>query len=178
MIVVGTREVRSEVRGAPPLVEVSFTIPSRSDIVTAALVGEFNEWSPTTTMMTATDEGFTARLWLQRGRRYRFRYLLNGERWENDWAADDYESNEHGGDDSVIDLRDDQHRGTGGVAAANERRGAPSGESESGRDPFGASAMFDRDRRSLADLVRRPLPRRPSEMDARVQRTVELLGLA
>jgi hypothetical protein len=38
------------------------------------------------------------------GRRYRFRYLLDGERWANDGAADDYVANDFGVDDSVIDL--------------------------------------------------------------------------
>ena len=38
------------------------------------------------------------------GRAYRFRYLLDGHRWENDWAADAYKPNDFGADDSVVDL--------------------------------------------------------------------------
>ena len=34
---------------------------------------------------------------LRASRRWRFRYVLDGERWENDWAADDYLPNSHGG---------------------------------------------------------------------------------
>ena len=49
---------------------------------------------------------FQATLELPAGRRWRFRYLLDGQRWENDWAADDYLPNVHGGDDSVVDLTD------------------------------------------------------------------------
>lgn len=30
---------------------------------------------------------------------------LDGQRWQNDWAADSYVPNEHGGDDSQLDLR-------------------------------------------------------------------------
>ncbi len=41
---------------------------------------------------------------LDAGRAYRFRYLLDGQRWDNDWAADAYEPNDFGGDDSVVDL--------------------------------------------------------------------------
>jgi hypothetical protein len=41
---------------------------------------------------------------LEAGRAYRFRYLLDGERWDNDWAADAYIPNSFGGDDSVVDL--------------------------------------------------------------------------
>ena len=43
---------------------------------------------------------------LAAGQRWRFRYLLDGARWENDWAADDYIRNEFGGEDSVVDLTD------------------------------------------------------------------------
>jgi hypothetical protein len=41
---------------------------------------------------------------LDAGRAYRFRYLLDDQRWENDWAADAYLPNSFGGDDSVVDL--------------------------------------------------------------------------
>ena len=41
---------------------------------------------------------------LDTGRAYRFRYLLHGRRWDNDWAADAYVRNDFGGDDSVVDL--------------------------------------------------------------------------
>jgi len=38
------------------------------------------------------------------GRRWRFRYLLDSDRWENDWAADGYAPNALGDEDSVVDL--------------------------------------------------------------------------
>ena len=41
---------------------------------------------------------------LDSGRRSRYRFLVDGERWENDWAADAYAPNEYGGDDSVVEL--------------------------------------------------------------------------
>jgi hypothetical protein len=34
----------------------------------------------------------------------RFRYLLDGERWENDWTADAYVPNSFGSDDSVVEV--------------------------------------------------------------------------
>jgi len=33
-----------------------------------------------------------------------FRYLVDGERWENDWAADAYVPNPFGGEDSVVEV--------------------------------------------------------------------------
>jgi len=41
---------------------------------------------------------------LDAGRAHRFRYLLDGQRWDNGWAADAYVANDFGGDDSVVDL--------------------------------------------------------------------------
>jgi hypothetical protein len=41
---------------------------------------------------------------LKAGQRYRFRYLLDGKQWFNDWHADDYEDNAYGTSDSVVDL--------------------------------------------------------------------------
>ena len=86
---------------------VTFRVPS-FDQVSVHVVGEFNGWSPSALPMEpGTDGGLVATVTLPVGRRYRFRYLLDGTRWENDWAADDYAPNEFGGDDSVIDLSPD-----------------------------------------------------------------------
>ena len=54
--------------------------------------------------MTFTDDAYTAEVIIATGRTYRFRYLIDNERWQNDWAADSYAPNEFGGDDSVLDL--------------------------------------------------------------------------
>jgi hypothetical protein len=45
---------------------------------------------------------FAASLSLERGREYQFRYLLDGDRWENDWQADKYLRNAFGSDNSVV----------------------------------------------------------------------------
>ena len=36
------------------------------------------------------DGSFSAKLELDAGREYQFRYLIDGSRWENDWKADKY----------------------------------------------------------------------------------------
>ena len=87
------------------LVRVTFRIAS-GGAERASVVGDFNGWSPDADEMKPDDTGFVAELHLAAGRAYRFRYLLDGERWENDWAADAYEPNDFGGNDSVVDLRD------------------------------------------------------------------------
>ena len=41
---------------------------------------------------------------LETGRKYRFRYLVDGKRWENDWDADAYAPNQFGSEDSIVKL--------------------------------------------------------------------------
>ena len=85
--------------------KVTFELPAELEAEGAHVCGEFNDWSPTATPMKRRKDGsLTATLAMEAGRRYRFRYLLDDGRWENDWAADGYAPNDFGGDDSVIDV--------------------------------------------------------------------------
>ena len=104
------------------LVEVTFRLPSECGADRACVVGDFNDWSTTTHPMQRDENGLTVSLALVPGRAYRFRYLLDGERWENDWAAHAYVPNEFGGDDSLIDLTTipAQMDGTSGSIADEE----------------------------------------------------------
>ncbi len=49
-------------------------------------------------------EGVSLTVDLDAGRAYRFRCLLDGQRWDNERAADVYVRNDFGEDDSVVDL--------------------------------------------------------------------------
>jgi 1,4-alpha-glucan branching enzyme len=82
---------------------VTFELPGQVSAETVALCGEFNEWDPTQHPMKRRRDGsFSLTISLKPGNEYRFRYLLDGERWENDWAADKYVLNEFGTEDSVV----------------------------------------------------------------------------
>ena len=73
----------------------------------ACLCGDFNDWDDADhPMERSADGGFALTLELETGRLYHFRYLLDEVRWENDWAADRYEPNTFGSEDSVVDLTD------------------------------------------------------------------------
>ncbi len=82
---------------------VTFELPSEIEADTVALCGEFNEWDPQCHQLKRRKDG---RYWLtvslESGKHYRFRYLLDGEKWENDWAADGYVANEFGVENSVV----------------------------------------------------------------------------
>jgi len=73
---------------------------------TAFLVGEFNDWSMHGLPMKRLKDGsFKAEVDLEPGRSYQFRYLLDDDRWENDWNADDYCYSEFGNcENSVVEV--------------------------------------------------------------------------
>ena len=85
--------------------KVTFELPAEVNAQTACLVGEFNDWNTESLPMTRGEDGsFSVTVSLRPGQAYRFRYLLDGERWENDTAADAYVPNLYGSDDSVVQL--------------------------------------------------------------------------
>jgi 1,4-alpha-glucan branching enzyme len=87
-------------------IRVTFELPSAPWVERVNLVGEFNDWDTRSTPMIREHAGanWKATVELEPGRRYRFRYLVDGEKWLNDWHADDYVENPYGTDDSVVDL--------------------------------------------------------------------------
>lgn len=87
--------------------EVVFDLPPGLDVERAAVVGDFNDWSDDSHVMERTDDGrFEVRVLFDPGARSQFRYRIDGDRWENDWNADDYVANEFGGEDSLLIVPD------------------------------------------------------------------------
>ena len=84
---------------------VTFKLAAEVEADTAVLCGEFNQWSADAEPMKKLKDGsFSTTVSLEAGQKYRFRYLLDGGRWENDWEADAYLPNEHGTEDSIVDV--------------------------------------------------------------------------
>lgn len=84
---------------------VTFKLPAEVEAETAAVCGEFNNWEPNANPMKRLKDGsFSTTVSLEAGNDYRFRYLLDSTRWENDWEADKYVPNEHGSDDSIVEV--------------------------------------------------------------------------
>jgi 1,4-alpha-glucan branching enzyme len=84
---------------------VTFTLPAQVRAGSIHLYGDFTEWEKSPQAMTKqADGGFSITLSLSTGKDYRFRYLLDGQHWENDWAADAYVPNPFGTQDSVLKL--------------------------------------------------------------------------
>jgi hypothetical protein len=66
-----------------------------SDAGRVVVAGDFNMWSEHAHPMQRTDGGFEITVPLERGRRYRYRFLVN-DRWEDDPSAGEYEPNDFG----------------------------------------------------------------------------------
>ena len=88
-----------------PVCKVTFRLPCDGALgaESVTLTGEFNNWDEKATPMKRQKNGdYTVTLELQIEREYRFRYCIDGCKWENDWCADRYEPNPFGGCDSVV----------------------------------------------------------------------------
>ena len=76
-----------------PVCKVTFKLQSDSakEAKKATILGDFNDWNPKKGLMKKLKNGsFTATMDLDSGKEYQFRYLLDGETWENDDQADQY----------------------------------------------------------------------------------------
>ena len=75
------------------LCKVTFTLPKEAavDAKEVRILGEFNDWSwEKSSPMKASKKEFKTTLELATSQSYQFRYMIDNERWENDWNADDY----------------------------------------------------------------------------------------
>lgn len=90
------------------LFKVTFSIPRESveDAKRVALAGDFNNWDTEADLMKRRKDGtFSISLYLEPGKTYQFRYLIDDARWENDWEADSYIPHAYGdGDNSLLQL--------------------------------------------------------------------------
>ena len=147
-------------RAAKGKARVTFTVDPRVGAQAAAVCGEWNDWSADAGVIHRDAEGgFSLTVDLDAGRAYRFRYLLDGQRWDNDWAAQAYVANDFGGDDSVLDLT----AGRGGPAdreasvgeeGTGEEGGADAGRHEGSRARGEASRQDGEASREDGEIAR------------------------
>lgn len=90
---------------SPGKVRVTFEVPCSIWAESIHLVGDFNDWDQQAhplKKMRRSDATRRITLELDAGREYQFRYLVDGQKWYNDWQADAYAPNPFGGDNSVV----------------------------------------------------------------------------
>lgn len=100
--------IRKELSEQKGLVRVTLELPPTMLAERINVVGGFNDWDTTALPMSQKHVGSNWRVTvhLAAGRCYRFRYLIDGKEWFNDWHADDHVENPYGSYDSVVDLVD------------------------------------------------------------------------
>jgi 1,4-alpha-glucan branching enzyme len=86
--------------------KVTFALPKEAvvKVKTVALVGDFNNWAieKGISLTKQKDGSFKTTVELESGKEYQYRFLLNGETWENAWDAPKYVSSPFGGENSVV----------------------------------------------------------------------------
>jgi 1,4-alpha-glucan branching enzyme len=95
-----------------PACKVTFILPEGIRPKSASVVGDFNNWDPSANPLRkqrGTNEWRTT-IELAPNQSYQFRYYVDsvadgvadGVEWHNDDAADAYQRNEHGTENSVV----------------------------------------------------------------------------
>ncbi|MEL6969131.1 MAG: isoamylase early set domain-containing protein [Bacteroidota bacterium] len=88
-----------------PVCKATFSLPTEAvqGAKKVTLVGDFNNWDTESGIkMKKSKDVFKTTVDLETGKEYEFRYLLDGETWENDWAADKYVATPFGVENSVV----------------------------------------------------------------------------
>lgn len=76
-----------------PVCKVTFKLDAEAakNVSKAKLCGDFTQWDAQALPMKKLKSGeFTLTVNLEKDNEYQFRYLLDEEKWENDWEADGY----------------------------------------------------------------------------------------
>lgn len=84
--------------------KVTFSIPEEWADNEVKLVGDFNDWDKDADSLEKKKDKWTITKRLKPENTYQFRYWIDGEKWENDDAADSYLPNEFGSEDSVVEV--------------------------------------------------------------------------
>ena len=85
--------------------QVTFELPAEVEAETVLLCADFTDWADASKEMEPQEDGgFSITVALPAEHEYCFRYLLDGERWENEQEADGFIPNPFGTQNSVVRL--------------------------------------------------------------------------
>ena len=89
-----------------PVCKATFTLPVEAapEAENVKIVGDFNEWNLEDGIKMKKQKNgiFKAIVDLEAGKEFQFRYLIDGEAWENYWEADAYVATPFGSENSVV----------------------------------------------------------------------------
>lgn len=85
--------------------KVTFSLPKEAvnGAQEVKVLGDFNNWDQEKGLPLKEKKGaLSASVELETGKEYQFRYLIDGEKWENDAEADKYLPTQYGVENSVV----------------------------------------------------------------------------
>ncbi|MEX0724353.1 MAG: isoamylase early set domain-containing protein [Gracilimonas sp.] len=82
--------------------KVTLNVPAEWANKEVAVAGDFNDWATKADKLERKKGSWEITLRLKPENEYKFKYYIDGERWENDDAADKYVANQFGTEDSVV----------------------------------------------------------------------------
>ena len=88
--------IKKQYLKSKPEANVTFELPKEAaeGAEKVTLVGDFNDWDKSAVELKKMKTGvFKGTVKLESGKEYQFRYLIDEEKWENDWSADSYAPN-------------------------------------------------------------------------------------
>ncbi|MBN2298235.1 MAG: isoamylase early set domain-containing protein [Deltaproteobacteria bacterium] len=97
--------IKKQYLKSKPVCKVTFTLNKHmtGSAGRVFLVGEFNDWDTQALPMKPVKDGvFNLTVNLEKGHEYQFRYLLDGDTWENDDCADKYVRTPFGDSDNSV----------------------------------------------------------------------------
>ena len=96
--------IKKQFLKSKPVCKATFTFPTDAapEAKTVEILGDFNNWKDGVKMKKQKNGIFKAIVNLETGKEYQFRYLINGETWENDGEADKYVATPYGTENSVV----------------------------------------------------------------------------
>ena len=88
-----------------PVCKVKFIAPKEltEGASSLAIAGDFNDWDTQAHILKKQKDGsFATTLDLPKNSEFQYRYVINGERWENDFTADKYVPNNIGSEENSV----------------------------------------------------------------------------
>lgn len=89
--------IKKQFLKSKPVCKVTFTLAAEAttDAQKVELLGDFSQWAQAPIEMKKLKNGsYKTTVDLEVGKDYEFRYLIDGQKWENAWEADAYVPNE------------------------------------------------------------------------------------
>lgn len=85
--------------------KVTFQVPAEllNGSKSASVAGEFNGWDAEANPVKITKGVGSVSITLPVGKEFQYKFIIDGQRWENDPEADKYISNEYGEANSIVE---------------------------------------------------------------------------